>query len=1410
MEKKRSFSCYVIGNDTLTMHCASILVEKNHSVLGVVSTSHQIKTWCQEHGIPFMNSIHEFEQRDMDTSFDYLFSIVNNVILPEFIIRAPRFHAINYHNSPLPKYAGLYATSWAILNNESEHAISWHLIEPTVDAGAIVKQCTFPIEKQDTALTLNLKCYEAAIDSFTILIDELASGTERLTPQNLEHRSYYGLKNKPKNLGFVIWDSTADEIDRLCRALSLGSYRNELATAKLFINNQWYIINAHRMLHVASKGAPGTIVHLSKNEVQITTTTVDIALLSIMDAEGVIYDIEHWSTLCALSVGQVLPSINQPEHHLVASMPKIERFWVKEYAGYIHHDLSFLAPLNKVNIPDSGRRSSFVPPQHISHQIQHYSSTMTINPHCLLLAVVLTYLYRVNDYKNYSLQISDSSRLQQPGKPSFFLSDTYPFTTNLTHDLSFSETLYQVNNEILRLTQQNTFCNDLFVRYPELQIPQKEILIRFIDEQEPISSPQEEYKLIISIAKNGSGLHVHNKTNYQDNELSFPFFNHIEEHLALLLEDALAYPDKKIYELAILSQEEISLMNSWNNTDYAYDTTQLLHHQIEEQASQRPQKTVACFKEQAISYEQLDKKANQLAHYLLHHGVRPNDSIGVYLHRSLDMLISILGILKAGAAYLPLDPHYPNQRIQYILEHSQTQCLITHEQHLSHQLSDYKGIIINLNDVPYHELESTKPLIKTQSSDLAYIIYTSGTTGKPKGVAIPHRAACNHMMWMKTAYNFKPEDRFLLKTPFSFDASVWEIFMPLIIGGLLVIAPNDAHTNPKELIDLITQNKISIIQLVPSMLREMTLTEGFGVCSSLCHVFCGGEALLPETIHGFYEHNTFEAQLHNLYGPTETTIDAVTRTCSIKDSERPISLIGTPIFNTRAYILDQFMQVVPAGILGELYLSGDGLAKGYLHNPDLTEQKFMLNPFRPKERLYKTGDLVKWHSDGVIEYHGRADEQIKIRGFRIEISEIESCLEKIHAVYQCLVSPERTPEGAVSLSAYLVLLEHTQISANELRVTLKKELPDYMIPSRFYIVEQLFFTPNGKLDRRKTPTPIKQLSIAAQQQIAPETKTQKQLHHIWCHILKKEALGIDDDFFEQGGHSLLAMQIITRIHEELSIKLTIRALFDHPNIRSLSQEIECLLYKKSSDSSQDIHTIIPLKKSGHKTPLFLVHPVGGSVFWYTALGKHFDKERPLYAIQDPALETHSFIFERLEEMASCYIDNIKRIQPHGAYLIGGASFGATVAIEIAKQLQNRNENVDAIISLDGWAEYPALQSSEAHFKELMQEQNTRLLEHYKKNNLQNADFLLEMQWHREQMLMRYVMPRIKAPLILFKASHLSPLFQYDAPLNWWDQYTNSPIECYLTPGDHESMFYEENSKILAELIHQSLMNKNHD
>ncbi len=1409
MEQKQLFNCYVIGNDSLTIHCASVLLEKKHHLLGIISTSPQIKSWCQKHQINLIKSIYEFEKQHPE-SCDYLFSIVNDAILPESIIQFPRVCAINYHNSPLPKYAGLYASSWAILNKETEHAISWHIIESEVDAGDIVKQCFFPIDESDTALTLNLKCYEAAIESFGFLVDELASNTERRVPQNLDLRTYYGLKNKPKNLGFVSWDWEAEEIDRLCRALSFGAYRNELATPKLIINEQLYLITAYRKLHIASKKPPGTIVHLSKNELQITTQTLDFALFKIMDTDGVLYDMEQWSTRCSLSVGQVLPNfneqiINQLANHGAVCLPKTERFWVKKYSQYIHQDLSFMAHLTQAATPDSGRRSSLVLPKHLSNQLQHYSSVTKTSPYYVLCTVVLIYLYRLNDYKNYSIQISDSSLHYQLGELSCYLSDTLPFTTDLTHDIPFGDMAIQITQQVLRLKEHDTFCKDLFVRYPELRSPKKDVLIRFIDEQEATIDSEGNYKLIVFISKDGTGLHIHNHTNYQDNEASYAFFNRIEEHLCHLLEDALTHPEKHLFELMLLSEEELCLMEVWNKTSYDYDATKLLHHYIEQQVSKTPTAIAACFEETTINYELLNKKANQLAHYLIQQGVQQNDIVGLYIHRSLEMLISILAILKAGAAYLPLDPHYPEKRIHYMLENSHAKCLIIDEQPLPHP---FKGSVIDITDFAYEAMEFTVPETKTSATDLAYIIYTSGTTGTPKGVAISHRAACNHMLWMKEFYDFEQEDRFLLKTPFSFDASVWEIFMPLIMGSLLVIAPNEAHTNPKELIDLITHHQITIIQLVPSMLREMTLTQGFGDCSSLRHVFCGGEALLPETLHGFFEHNTFNAQLHNLYGPTEATIDAVTRTCSIEDSERPLSLIGKPIFNTKAYILDRFMQILPAGAIGELYLSGDGLAQGYLNNPNLSQKKFLPHPFHPNERVYKTGDLVTWQNDGSIEYHGRADEQIKIRGFRIEISEIESCLEKIHCVYQCMVIPEKSQEGYLYLSAYLVLQEHTQLSATELRAALKKELPDYMIPSRFYLVDHLLSTPNGKLDRTHTPVPIKQLSLATKQ-LPPANDTQKCVHQIWCSVLHKESLSIDDDFFEQGGHSLLAIQIITRVQERLSIKLTIRTLFEYPTIQSLSNEVDRLANKNSDFElkNQFIPCIIPLKKSGHKLPVFLIHPVGGGIFWYTALGKYFDKDRPLYAIQDPALESQSFLFDTLEAMAAHYIEHIKHIQPQSPYIIGGASFGATVAIEMAHQLQNKSDEVLAIISLDGWAEYPSLQSSETYFKEMMKEQNARLLEHYEKNKVRNASFLLEMQWHREKMLMNYSIPKIKAPLLLFKAAHLSPLFQYDASLNWWDGYTDKPIECHLVPGDHESMFYDKNSKVLAELICNSLMDK---
>ena len=384
-----------------------------------------------------------------------------------------------------------------------------------------------------------------------------------------------------------------------------------------------------------------------------------------------------------------------------------------------------------------------------------------------------------------------------------------------------------------------------------------------------------------------------------------------------------------------------------------------------------------------------------------------------------------MGILKSGAAYLPLDPSYPQERIAYMLKNSETVMLLMDQESMNNKPLGYNNAIVALhsiaerNTLPQDNLSSCN-----SSSDLAYVIYTSGSTGKPKGVAIPHQAICNHMLWMQSHYAFRESDTVLQKTPFSFDASVWEFFMPLMVGGTLVIAPNNAHASAKQMIDLVQQHQVSVLQLVPSMLKELVTTDGFELCASLKHVFCGGEALTHETMATFFKHNKSGAQLHNLYGPTEATIDAIAHTYT---TPTEASIIGQPINNTKAYVLDKHQQLVPPGITGELYIAGEGLACGYLNNPKATEKQFIKNPFATTndQRLYKTGDLVKWNADGLLEYHGRCDNQVKVRGYRIELNEVESAIEKIPTVHQCIVKLDTSHDRSLSLSAYLVLWQQT-------------------------------------------------------------------------------------------------------------------------------------------------------------------------------------------------------------------------------------------------------------------------------------------------------------------------------------------------------------------------------------------------
>ncbi|HIG0328519.1 TPA: amino acid adenylation domain-containing protein [Legionella pneumophila] len=1419
MVKIKTFSCYIIGEANITLQCADILLAGGHKLLGMISPSEKVKKWCLANSISYLENIKEFEKNHMDEEFDFLFSIVNSEIIPQKILRLPRYYAINYHNSPLPKYAGLYATSWAILNGETQHGISWHIMNEVIDAGDILKQPIFPIDDLDTAFSLNLKCYEQGIYSFRELVEELATNAITPVKQDLSCRSYYGLKDKPPNFGFISWDQSSESIDRLCRALTFGNYINQLEVPKILINNNIYIIESYEKLNTSSGLKPGTVVSNSNRCLQVATSTSDIVILELTDLEGRKYSMEHLISLFKITPNSQLDTIEplflEKLSICSAKNPKTEKFWVNEFLKCAQEKNSFLSPLSQLDAIENSfdkRKPATQVPCELLAKLKKLSNKHGSLKNILLTAFLI-YLYRLNNCNNLSIELVDSQLSNHDPVLNNLLSNYVPLTAQFDNTMTFMEALTFVSKEENKFCENKTYTKDIFLRYPELNnaFSHIEVSITFTDSKETISCIGDK-KLNFCISEDCSWFYVDNKTNYRSHSESYVFFENMNEHLLTLLDDIVSYPDKKIFALSIISKKEQNdLLVVWNNTYCSYDYEKPIHQYFEEQVSKTPDEIAALFEGKSITYEELNRKANQLAHYLRSQGVKQDHLVGIALKRGLEMVIGILGILKSGGAYLPLDPNYPDERISYMLKDSKTNLLITDQEFIKKKPHGFTGKSIEINSfLNLNNLSSENLQAINNPSDLAYIIYTSGTTGKPKGVAISHRSICNHMLWMKKEYAFKDKDVFLQKTPFSFDASVWEFFMPLLVGGKLVIAPNDAHTSPNQMIRLIRENKVSVLQIVPSMLKELVSNEEFGFCKSLKHVFCGGEALFPETINAFFKHNFSDAKLHNLYGPTEVTIDATAFTCTARDAKGDVSRIGKPIMNTKVYVLDTNMQPVPAGIMGELYISGDGLARGYLNNPEFTKQKFLSNPFsnNKNDRLYKTGDLVKWDSNGILEYHGRCDNQIKIRGYRIEINEIESYLEKIPSIHQCIVKPEKNQDESMSLSAYLVLEKNSQISAVDIRTILKQNIPEYMIPARFYIVDKFFSTPSGKIDRKILPIPSKRLR-SGNHYAPPNNSTEQVLQNIWCSVLKIDNLGIYDDFFELGGNSLSAMNIISHIQEQFSLTLSIRTLFDFPTISSLAKEIEntCqqktdCIYNQSSENN-----IIPLKTEGEKTPLFLVHPIGGSVFWYKLLGQYFDKDRPLYGIQDPGLDRNELIFSNLEEMASAYVNSIQAIQPNGPYLLGGASFGCTVAIEMAKQLEEKGEIVISIISLDGWAFYPSLQNNELYFQEVMKEQNSRILKKYIENNVSNSKFLLELQWHRENMLTQYKMPIIKSKFILFKAKKLTEMFQYNASLNWWENYTSQPIELHLTPGDHESMFYEPNIKVLADKLNDSLSEK---
>ncbi len=743
-------------------------------------------------------------------------------------------------------------------------------------------------------------------------------------------------------------------------------------------------------------------------------------------------------------------------------------------------------------------------------------------------------------------------------------------------------------------------------------------------------------------------------------------------HWKTLLEGIVADVEQQLMELPLLTEgERQQLLGDWNATNVNYPKDICLHQLIEAQVQRTPDAVAVIFENEHLTYRELNRRANQLAHTLQRLGVGPEVLVGICMERSLEMMIALLGILKAGGAYVPLDPSFPSERLAYMLADSQARVLVT-QQSLVSALPQLEATIVCLETeaVALAQQDERNVSTMTTAENLAYVIYTSGSTGRPKGVQIPHGAVVNFLLSMSQQPGLSAEDRWLAVTTLSFDIAALELFLPLLVGASVIVASKDVVTSGAALAESVSHMHATVMQATPITWRMM-LAAGWQGDAHL-KVLCGGEALPPELAQQL---RPKVAALWNLYGPTETTIWSTV--CEIKRGENGVT-IGRPIANTQIYILSPELQPMPIGVPGELYIGGDGLARGYLHRPELTAERFIEHPFskEPGARLYKTGDLARYRADGTIEHLGRLDYQVKLRGFRIELGEIEAVLSQHAEVQQAVVVAREDTPGDKRLVAYVVRTQQQSVTAHELQQHSMQLLPQYMVPSAVVFMETLPLTPNKKVDRGKLPAPNISQRTVEETFAIPTQPIHFQLIKIWEELLAARPIGITDNFFFLGGHSLLATRLVVRMEEVFGKKIPLATLFAQPTIEQLTK---VLLGREAIHPSSPI---VAVQASGTKRPFFYLHgDYKSGAFYCLLLARDLGSDQPFYALDPPKFDDLPFP-SSLEEMAATNIQLIRTVQPEGPYLLGGFCNGGLIAYEMARQLHTQGENVDLLLSID--------------------------------------------------------------------------------------------------------------------------------
>jgi amino acid adenylation domain-containing protein len=1384
----KTLSCFIIGKTVVLPECAELLINAGFTINGILTDSSNIESWAREKQIPTFDINGDIHAFLVGKPFDFIFSIINEKVLSPEVLSLPRMMAINYHDAPLPIYAGVNSNTWALVNQETEYGISWHVMEKGLDTGAILQQPIFEIAPDDTVIDLNLKCNTAAVRSFKTLIDQIIRNELVFKSQDLTKRTYVAGNKRPQAGAILQWDRSAEDIYALFRALRFSPFDNPLAVPRLMLDNNFFLIED---LFISgsniTKYKPGTVIRCVTDEIVVSTLSKNITIRKVMDSTGQHIPLIDIIQKHQLHPGKIISSLNKALgikiQTLHQQIGKKENFWKKHCAKTAIRELP-------------NWKSMETAEKHVKHLhiykpkgTQDFLDKHGYNSSQVLFTLFAIYLVRVGSTEPFSIAYSSKSHLNKVKDMEFYFESHVPFHINIESETTtFSEFYQNIKSQQGFLEKYYCYTKDFTFRRIELkkvlpilsELPRK-VAIREISSltQLDVLNRADIELLITDPDSEEWGMIA-----YRPDKVQTEAMERAVRNLETLMKAIIVDHNKPVTTYPIVSETEREIILNVFNTKSKPSFDSSLVDLFDTQVTATPDNIAVIYKDVEMSYRQLDEASEKLAiHLHTEYSISTDDVIALQLSRSEWMIISILAVLKAGAAYLPIAVDAPIVRSKYMISAAKAKILLTDK--VIHKTAESLKDIVPCEIVDTIIYSSSQPLnVKVSSRDLAYLIYTSGSTGKPKGVMIEHGGVVNMIRQGIDQYGIESTDCILQFAAYTFDTSVEEIFIAILSGATLVMADREALLSPASLMNILDKYNINVFDVSPQYLKVLN-KRNLGPVKS---IISGGELPISEDI----EHYSKVLSFYNSYGPTEASIIVTLHKYSDSKIEADKNyIIGKPIPNVEILILDSNHNLLPIGVEGELCIAGECLARGYINEP--SSKNFIAHPFKEGERLYKTGDIARWLRHGHIEYRGRKDSQVKLRGYRIELGEIEHVLSQHESISEAVVIKKKSINGFDELVAYVIgnNLDYKNIS--EVKIYLKNTLPDYMNPSVYVLMNYFPLLSNFKIDRKALPDHNYYRDNYINVEHRPTSNTEIKLSEIWKNILSHDhEIGLNEYFLDLGGSSLLAVLLVTEIEKYFEIEIPLQKLIRIGALGKMAHLIDDLLnstvnsnlkspYLKSQ-LSPEIYRQQMLYLSAwqgirkNKKSLIQGRNIQGSlqpIFWccqggieFVKLSNHLGSERPSYFMRSGHL-LKGFTSVEMENMARLYADEIEDLSTTDRYILGANCQAGDIILKVAYELIRRGNRIDHIFLLEHLLDY----------------QSGKIYENLMNNRLE-----------------------ISYSFLYGEKSFFNPFIHHRYPLESFNQYFPGSYEFKSLPCGHGQFFESPFVKLLAGYIQQRIRN----